>query len=221
MWKRVAVAGVLGLFASVAPAAAQRVEVSGLFGWSISDGVTGDPILAGDGNLYNEIDVKDSASWGFSAGVFVSEQWEFGFLYNRQLSTMVVKGATEREVGDLAVTNYHPYFGYSFGDEDATVRPYILLGLGATHYPSVSFTGALGQPRETFSQTQFSTTWGVGVKAFPSPNFGVRAGLHWTPTYIKSDAEGWWCDPFWGCYVVGDAQYANLFDLTGGVTFRF
>jgi hypothetical protein len=43
----------------------------------------------------------------------------------------------------------------------------------------------------------------------------------WTPTYIKSDAEGWWCDPYWGCYVVGDAQYSNQFELSGGIVLRF
>ena len=56
---------------------------------------------------------------------------------------------------------------------------------------------------------------------YPSPNLGVRFGARWTPTYIKSDAAGWWCDPWWGCYVVGDAQYSNQFELSGGVAFRF
>jgi len=45
--------------------------------------------------------------------------------------------------------------------------------------------------------------------------------VRWTPTYIKSDAAGWWCDPYWGCYLVGNAQYSNQFDINGGVTFRF
>ena len=50
---------------------------------------------------------------------------------------------------------------------------------------------------------------------------GIRAGLQWTPTYIKSDSEGWWCDPYWGCYTVADAKYANQFQFNGGVTIRF
>ena len=41
------------------------------------------------------------------------------------------------------------------------------------------------------------------------------------PTYIKSDAEGYWCDPYWGCYVVGDAQYANQFEFSAGISLRF
>jgi hypothetical protein len=220
MWKRAVAIAVLGLFAAVAPAAAQRLEVSGIFGWSVSDGVTFDNVLAADGNFYNAVDVKDSASWGFSVGYQVNEQFEVGFLFNQQLSTMAVEGTTNVDVGDLTVANYHPYIGFNFGDPDAKVRPYFLLGFGATHYPGVSFTAA-GQARETFSATQFSTTWGFGVKAYPAPHFGIRAGVQWTPTYIKSDAEGWWCDPWYGCYVVGDAQYSNQFQFSGGVTARF
>jgi len=78
MWKRAVGIGVLGLFASVAPAAAQKVEVTGIFGWSISDGVTYDAVQGLDGNIYNEVDVKDSASWGFSAAYLVNEQVEVG-----------------------------------------------------------------------------------------------------------------------------------------------
>jgi len=41
-----------------------------------------------------------------------------------------------------------------------------------------------------------------------------------TPAYIKSDPAGYWCG-FYGCYVVGDAQYANQFELSGGLSLRF
>ena len=34
-------------------------------------------------------------------------------------------------------------------------------------------------------------------------------------------AYGGGCDPFWGCYVVGNAQYSNQFDVSGGIMFRF
>ena len=104
---------------------------------------------------------------------------------------------------------------------DAPVRPYLMIGFGATNYGSVDFTRGNGVAASTGSETQFSTTWGAGVKLFGSGNVGGRVGLQWTPTYIKTDSEGWWCDPYWGCYVVGDAQYSNQFQLQGGITFRF
>ena len=28
-------------------------------------------------------------------------------------------------------------------------------------------------------------------------------------------------DPWWGCYVIGDAQDSNQFELVGGIVFRF
>jgi len=38
---------------------------------------------------------------------------------------------------------------------------------------------------------------------------------------LACDSEGWWCDPYWSCYVVGNPQYSNQFQFNGGVTFRF
>jgi hypothetical protein len=94
-------------------------------------------------------------------------------------------------------------------------------GMGATNFSSIDYTRITGEQGTIGGETQFSTTWGAGVKVFPSPNVGARFGVQWTPTYIKSDAAGWWCDPWWGCYLVGNAQYANQWDLGGGITFRF
>ena len=210
------------IFAPAAVSAqTSRVEVSGIFGWTTSDGVDGNAVLAGDGNIYDAIDVKDSFSWGFGVGFNATENAEVGFLFNQQMSTLRVQGTATREVGDMNVNSYHPYFAYNFLPEDSAVRPYVLIGLGATNYASVAFTGIGGVARETGGETQFSTTWGAGVKFFASPNVGIRVGAHWTPTYIKTDEGGWWCDPYWGCYLVGDAKYANQFHFNGGIVFRF
>jgi opacity protein-like surface antigen len=159
--------------------------------------------------------------WGFMVGVNATDNFEVGFMFGQQMSTLRVEGTATRDIGDFNVNTYHPYFAYNFGESDATARPYILLGLGATNYSGVSFTRANGTTADIGSETQFSGTLGAGVKAFPSPNVGVRFGIQWTPTYIKSDPGGWWCDPYWGCYLVGDAQYSNQFSFNGGVTFRF
>ena len=80
--------------------------------------------------------------------------------------------------------------------------------------------GADGKARDIPGQTRLSTTFGGGVKVYRG-RIGARAELRMTPTYIKSDAAGWWCDPYWGCYLTGNAQYSNQWDFSGGVTFRF
>ena len=205
---RIVVGSLMALLAAVAPASAQtKAEVSGFFGWTLADGVSGDPVLGGDGNIYDRVDPADSESFGFSLATVFGQHVEVGFLWDRQSTTLEIGGTTTRDMGELDITNMHGYVGYNFGSTDSPVRPYVLGGLGATSYSNVAFTTAGGAALETGGNTQFSTTWGAGVKLFPSAGaFGIRAGVRWTPTFIKSDADGWWCDPYWGCYVVGDTQ---------------
>jgi hypothetical protein len=131
-----------------------------------------------------------------------------------------VSGTKTTDLGEANIDGYHPFFAYHFGDAEAKVRPYLLFGLGATTYGGFSYTAPDGTMQHTDGETQFSTTWGAGVKAYVSRNVGFQAGMQWTPTYIKSDPAGYWCG-WYGCYLVGDAQYSNQFEFSGGVTFRF
>jgi hypothetical protein len=222
MMKRILVLASLLIVTSALPAFAQgRVEISGFAGWIFSDGVSADSaILASDGNIYDRLDPKDSGSLGFSVGVLVTDNAEVGFMWSQQFSTLVAGGTKDTEAGDLSVQNYHGYFGYNWGDSDAPMRPFFYGGLGATHFGSVDITAATPH-RTVSSETQFSTTWGGGVKFFAGPHVGVRVAATFTPTYIKTDAGGWWCDPWYGCYLVGNAQYSNQFGLNGGITLKF
>ena len=209
----------------------KRVEASVSAGWTFSDGVSTDDdelFLAPDGNQYNRIDPNDSFKWGFAVGFLATPNMEAGFQYGMQSTSLEVSGLIggaegSREFGDLMVNTYHGYFTYNFLEKDARLRPYATFGLGVTRYGSVDFQTAFGQ-FSTTATTQFSSTWGAGVKYFARPNIGIRAGVQWTPTYVKTSVEGWWCDPASdaGCYVVGgDPQYSNQVDLTAGVIFRF
>ena len=48
---RIVVGILMALLVAATPVSAQtQVEVSGFFGWTLADGVNGDPRLAGDGN---------------------------------------------------------------------------------------------------------------------------------------------------------------------------
>jgi hypothetical protein len=214
--------GLFILVAGIAPASAQgRVEVSGFVGFSLNDGVEGESaIIAGDGNIYDNIEPKDSAIYGFTVGVLVGEGAEVGFRWAQAPTTLQVTGTRDTELGDMKINSYHGYFAYNFGEPDAPMRPFVLIGLGATSFGSVSINTGL-RDFTTSGETQFSTTWAGGVKIFPAANFGVRLAAEWTPTYIKTDSAGWWCDPYWGCYLVGNAQYSSQFQFNGGVTFRF
>ena len=198
-----------------------KAEIGVFAGWIFSDGVSGDNIRAGDGNVYNRVDPKDSFGWGVDIGVFVGENSELGFIYSNQPTTLQISGTNTKDVGDQTTNTYHGYYAYNWGESHATVRPYFMFGLGATSYSDVSFTTVAGASRTISGVSRFSGTLGVGAKFYGSGKVGGRVGMHWTPTYIKSDAAGYWCDPYWGCYLVGDAQYANQFTLNGGITLRF
>ena len=223
MLKRLVMFTAVATLVAALPASAQskRVEIGVTAGWVFSDGVDGEPFLAGDGNIYDRVDPQDSFSWGLNLGFLVGENAEVGFLFGQQMSTLEADGTATREIGDFNINTYHGYFAYNFGPSDASVRPYVLAGLGATNYGALDFTRFDGSTGEIGGQTQFSTTWGAGVKFGGNSPYGGRFGVRWTPTYIKTDSVGWWCEPFWGCYVVGNAQYANQWEFNGGIMLRF
>jgi opacity protein-like surface antigen len=222
---------VMASLAAAASAQDKRVEFGATAGWTFSDGVSG---AATDrfGNEFSRIDPKDSFSWNVRLGYMVNENAEVGALYGAQPSALViglrtaVGGQQDFELGDQTIRHYHGYFAYNFGESES-VKPYVLLGLGATQFGgvTVNIPGVPvrndGQQHSIGGNTKFSTTWALGLKLFPSPGFGIRLEGRWTPTYIKSDAAGYWCDPYWGCYTVGNAQYNNQFELGGGLTLRF
>ncbi len=202
---------VTALVGSAAWAQEPKVEISGTAGWTFSDGVSGS---AADTSAVR-VDPKDSFSWGARLGFNVNPNVEIGFLFGSQATDLEASGIINRSVPQT-IYNYHGYFAYNFGDSDAKVRPYFLGGVGATQFGALKTNaGDIG------GQTKFSTTWALGLKMFPNPKFGLRLETRWTPTYIKSDAAGYWCDPYWGCYTIADAQYANQFELSGGLILRF
>ncbi len=219
MLKRALVVAILG-WLTAAPAFAQKAELGVTIGWVFADGVSGNNFLAPDGNIYNRVDPKDSFGWGIDLGFMVGPNAEVGFLYGNQPSKLVLGGPGTKEVGDMSVNSYHGYFAYNFGEVHG-VRPYLLGGFGALDVGDVDYTSVTGASRTVSGGSKFSSTWGAGVKLYGKGHVGGRVGLRWSPAYVKSDAAGYWCDPYWGCYLVGDPQYANQFDINGGVTVRF
>jgi hypothetical protein len=197
-----------------------RFEGSGRVGWTFADGVSApSPVTASDGNIYDRVDPADSMSWGFTLGMFLNRNFELEFIVDRQRTTLEASGTRTVEVDSLDIGNYHGARACNVGSGDSSVRPSFFGGLGATSYSSLSFVGADGKARDIAGQTRLSTTFGGGVKVYRG-RIGVRGDVRMTPTYIKSDASGWWCDPYWGCYVTSKSQYSWQIQMTGGVTVR-
>ena len=219
MVRRIAVI-VAGMCLFTAPLRAQgRVEVGVGVGYTLSEGIRTDERLAFPG--YDRAEVNSGPSFHLSFGVYTTPQFLIEFIYGRQDSKLTAEGnvVSKIDVAELKVDNYHGAFTYNWGEEDAKMRPFATIGFGATNYSFGNnlVTGGGQIPGDT----QFSTTWAGGVKFYPSPKFGVKVMARWTPTYIKTDSAGYWCDPFYGCWVVGDPDYSHQFDLSGGIVIRF
>jgi hypothetical protein len=200
------------LVGSVASAQGYRVELSGAVGYTFGDGVTF------PGTLFDSVGAENAFSYNFTLGVLLSERFEVEFLWARQPTALLLSGPGQRVAVDgLDIDNFHAFFSYNWGDDEDPVRPYLGGGGGATSYRSLTVQGVAVPGR-----TRFSTTWGAGVKVYPRGNsFGLKLGIRWTPTYIQSEPGGVWCDPYWGCFTTGNAQYSNQFEFLGGVMFRF
>src|SRR5215813_9074868 len=226
--RRFGVAGMLSvwLLALAAVPASAQIEASFEAGYTESEGINASQSRIVLGQVYNSLDITRGGSFGFTVGGFFTENWEAEFLYSRQFSSLEISDpAPTLKVANQNVDNYHGNLVYNFGAHESKLRPFLFGGLGATHYAPGDFDSGLalsGAQARINGFSKFSSTWGGGIKAYPNPVVGIRASLRWTPTYIKTDADGLWCDPFYPtCWVVGNADYSNQLEFSGGVTFRF
>ena len=216
---------IVALMAFVAPVASAQygpvVEISGLAGYTWSDGVSFD--INSDYGDYNKIEPEDAFAWGLTAGYMLPYGTAIEFLYDRDATEISLAGLSgSKKIGDMSISNYHGLIVHNLIRPGSKVTPYIFGGLGATSYGEFSYTGSDGKTKTLDGETQFSTTWGAGLKIYaPQKPYGLKLQFRWTPTYIKTDATGYWCDPYWGCYTTGDAQYSNQIELNAGLTFRF
>jgi hypothetical protein len=201
-------------------ARARRFEASLHVGYTFAEGVDSPPVQAADGNIYNRVDPTDSVSWGFTFGLFLTPRFELELLFDQQPSTLEASGTNTVTVGDLSISNYHGLMAYNFGGRASRFRPYVFGGFGVTTYPGLTFTGRDGESREVGGLNRLSATFGGGLKIYQGM-FGARIEARLTPTYLRSEIDGWYCDDYWGCYLENESQYSHQFQLSGGFIVRF
>ena len=213
----VALAGV-----SAAGAQERRFEFGGTFGRTFSEGVHGVGVLGTSGLPATGISPEDGVSYSLFAVYFLNENLQLGVQAGRQESELHLKSAPPVDVGGLDIENYHAVLTTLMGDDDLRARPYFLIGLGVTRFSQVNFTGLDALPRSLQGRTRFSPTVGTGVKIYlPSRKYGLNLGLRWTPTFLKSGDAGFWCNPYWGCFMVENTQFVHQIELAGGIQLRF
>ena len=90
-----------------------------------------------------------------------------------------------------------------------TFQPYGIFGLGGAS------TGS------SFGGTNLTIAVGIGVKAFLSPHFAVRADVRWDNMYVNIGRAGdaAFCDSA-GCYYYRTTFYSSL-PVTAGLTYAF
>jgi hypothetical protein len=121
----------------------------------------------------------------------------------------------------MNVYSYHGTATFHGGSSSSDVRPFFMVGLGATQYKPADVMG-----NSFDGETQFSGTLGAGVKAYVGEKIGLTFTGRWTPTYVKSDPGGIYCSPYWspwypgGCAVYPDPDYSNQFVLSAGIILR-
>ena len=107
---------------------------------------------------------------------------------------------------DIDAGQLHGNFIYQFGGEQSRVRPFALVGMGATFFRSANLE----------SETKLSWALGGGAKVFVQEHVGIKFQAKYNPTRLNGDSGGDFCDPFGFCQ-----STLNQFELGGGVVFRF
>jgi len=217
MFRRVACFGILVLAASTVEA--QVIEIGGHAGYTLSEGIDFNSFTTPAGDTFTSAQATDAFSWGLTIGAKVRQGYGIGFLWDRQESELEVSGPRiKKNLGSMKVDNYHGIMSFDYPiPQKPAVAMFLFFGLGATHYGAVTVQGVQSE-----GETQFSSTWGGGFKINPGDSkVGFRAAMRWTPTYIKSDAGGVWCDPYWGCSSYSDPDYSHQVEFAGGLTYRF
>ena len=196
----------------VPKALAQRgIEVASFIGGQANGGL--DLSTA----LYSRIDVQNGPNYGVSAGYLIGKYTGVEFTWNHNQANTVAQsmgGGSDRRVFSLNTNQYLGDFLLHFRDRESRLRPFVLFGAGATNLaPNRSKVSSI---------TRFAWIFGGGAKYNFSKHLGVRLQAKWSPTYIASTTQGFWCDPFWaGCWEVGNSYFLHEFDATAGLTFRF
>jgi opacity protein-like surface antigen len=190
---------------------AQRIEITGHYGYQLNGG------LDLSTSIFRRIDVQNASNYGATVGYLFAEHFGLEFQWNRTRPNTVAQpraGGPDIKVFTMNQNQYLGNFVYHFKSQESALRPFAFVGFGASSL-STNRAGVSGT-------TRFAFALGGGAKYNLTRHFGLRGQLKYSPTYITTTDGGYWCDPFWGgCWVVGNNHYLNEFDMTGGIIFRF
>lgn len=163
--------------------------------------------------------IKSSVDYGIMAGVTFWQNFEGEFMWNRQPTSLTAHNPTNDVYTYVSSMNFDMYqfdVLYHFRSPDSKLRPFVVAGLGFSHYgvPSVNGQSVLG------FDNRFAYNLGGGVKYFFNPHWGLRAEIRWSPSHTTS-GESVYCDPVFGCAPTSSANKAEQGQVNAGIIFRF
>ena len=177
--------------------------------WEVSvlGGYTPDAGLDRHAPELDALDVGGGFTWGAQGGYAFSPRWGVEALYTAQDAGLVADSeGGPAELFSFDVRQLHGNGVLHFAGAEARLRPFLMLGLGAT------FLSGADLP----SETKLSLGLGAGLKYFPRRSLGVRAQVRYKPTLLGDEDAGDFCDPFGFCQ-----DRLDQFEAMGGLIFRF
>ena len=183
-----------------APAWAQRTEFTLQAGYTTPGNIEQKTLSI------QELEIKGGFAWGFAATHFFSPRLGAELSWVQQETGVSLSTSSgSATLFDMKLAQLHGGLVYQFGSEEARLKPFVSVGLGA------SFLSA----RDMDGETKLSIGLGAGLRWLPRKSIGARFQARYNPTYLN-DSSSDYCDPFGFCQ-----SWLHQFELTGGVVLRF
>jgi Outer membrane protein beta-barrel domain len=198
---RIGVLGALMLSIAVSVSAQSSIELSGFAGIT--------PAVSLEQHALNLTDLRlrDGFTWGIAGAAFFTPHWGAEIVFSQQGSALeAVTPAGEGDLYGITVGQLHANVVYQFGGGDATWRPFVFGGAGATFFAA----------RDLESATKASFGLGGGIKYFPWKTIGLTGQFRYKPTFLNDDPDAPMCAPFGFCQ-----QYLRPIEISAGVSIRF
>ncbi len=180
---------------------------------------TGAHIALTESSSYDRLNIQDGGSYGLILGYEIQEDGSIEILWSRQESALYgeLPGGTAERLTSLKIDQFRFDGLYYFTEQDEedqqSLRPFVLAGLGMTHYqPGGDYSG----------ENRFGASLGLGAKYYFHKRFGLRVDARWMPTVISSDSQTFCTGGGSGlnCSYTTSGSAVNPFEFTAGLIVR-
>lgn len=163
---------------------------------------------------FDYLTIKSSVNYGVILDYNLWDNFQPEFMWNRQPTELAghdVATGIRTDLTSATLDMYQFGFLFSLRSPEARLKPFIVGGLGFTHYGS---NGTL------YFTDRFSYNLGIGAKYFFNKHVGLRLEARWSPSRTTTSPQEY-CDQFGFCYQANAANHAEQGQANLGIIFRF